>query len=164
MKYFFTLFTTAKPELTATSEQRPPVNNGRYNSVTASINLTFIRAPLSNGHFFKVPRVVVVHRFDCTLQIFEWFGNNFKPLWLKKFARTSMSRAKGIYDPNIHTFQFRILLRGYLGLWENVEGGPLFSFFYCIFMTKFFELNPTPSPHPPCASMDPKLLEKICLA
>ncbi len=28
---------TVKPELTATSEQLPPVNNGRYNLVTASI-------------------------------------------------------------------------------------------------------------------------------
>ncbi len=55
---------TFKPELTATSEQRPPVNNGQFNSVTASINLTFIRAPLSNGHFFQVPRVAIVHRFD----------------------------------------------------------------------------------------------------
>jgi hypothetical protein len=59
------VWNTVKPELTATFEQRPPVNNGRYNLVTASINLTFIRAPLSNGHFFRVPRVAVVHRFDC---------------------------------------------------------------------------------------------------
>jgi hypothetical protein len=42
---------TVKPVLTATSEQRPPVNNGRYNSVTLSINLTFIRAPQSNSFF-----------------------------------------------------------------------------------------------------------------
>jgi hypothetical protein len=44
---------TVKPELTATSEQRPPVNDGQYNSVMARINLTFIRAPLSNSHFFR---------------------------------------------------------------------------------------------------------------
>ncbi len=44
---------TVKPELTATSEQRPPVNNGRYNLVTASKNLTFIIATLSSGRFFR---------------------------------------------------------------------------------------------------------------
>ncbi len=42
-------------------------NNGRYNSVTASINLTFIGAPLSNGRFFQVQWVAIVHRFDCIL-------------------------------------------------------------------------------------------------
>jgi|LakMenEpi03Aug12_release.lakeMendotaPanAssembly.Ray.scaffolds.fasta_scaffold981275_1 hypothetical protein len=56
---------TVKPELTATSEQQPPINKGRYNLVTASIKLTFIKAPLSNSHFFQLPRVAVVHRFDC---------------------------------------------------------------------------------------------------
>jgi len=35
---------TVKPELTTTSEQRPPVNN---------------------GHYFWVPKVIVVHKFDC---------------------------------------------------------------------------------------------------
>jgi len=51
---------TVKPELTATSEERTPVNNGQYNLVTASINLTFIIAPLSNGHFFR-PREWPLH-------------------------------------------------------------------------------------------------------
>jgi hypothetical protein len=31
-----------------------------------SLKLYFKQAPLSNGHFFQVPRVVVVQRFDCT--------------------------------------------------------------------------------------------------
>jgi len=55
-----------KPALTTASEQRPPVSTGWHNSATASINLTIIRAPLSNGLFFQSPRVAVVHRFDCT--------------------------------------------------------------------------------------------------
>ncbi len=57
---------TVKPELTATSEQRPPVNNGQHNLETANINLTKVRAPLSNGYFFRVPRVAVVLRFYCS--------------------------------------------------------------------------------------------------
>jgi hypothetical protein len=36
-----------------TSKQRPLVNNPQYNSAKASLNLTFIRAPLPNGHFFR---------------------------------------------------------------------------------------------------------------
>jgi hypothetical protein len=57
---------TVKPVLMVTSEQRPPVNNGWFNLATATISLTSIRASLSNGHFFHVLRVAVVHRFDCT--------------------------------------------------------------------------------------------------
>ncbi len=67
MMYCNDVTCTVKPELTATSEQRPQVNNSQYNSVTASKNLTFIRAPLPNGHFFRVPRVAAVHRFGCIL-------------------------------------------------------------------------------------------------
>jgi hypothetical protein len=34
---------TVKPDLTTTCEQRPPVNNGQFESSTASQNLSFIR-------------------------------------------------------------------------------------------------------------------------
>ncbi len=63
--------TTVKPVLTATSEQRPPVNNGRTKSGQANFDTNFDwkpsteRPPLYNGHFFGVPRVAVVDRFDC---------------------------------------------------------------------------------------------------
>ncbi len=61
---------TVKPVLTATSEQRPPVNNGQSEAITASLRLTFPRSfsgnPLYNDHIFQVPSVDVVHRFDCT--------------------------------------------------------------------------------------------------
>jgi hypothetical protein len=72
--FFFELKGSAivKPSLkTTTSEQRPPVNNDRYDLTKT---LTFIRAPLSSGgHFLQVPRVVVVHRFDCiSLHTFGW--------------------------------------------------------------------------------------------
>ena len=74
------LCNTVKPELTATFEQRPPVNNGKYNLVMASIKSTFIRTPLSNGHFFQVPRVAVVHRFDCTYFISHKWKKNVKKI------------------------------------------------------------------------------------
>jgi hypothetical protein len=35
------------------------------------MNFTFIRATVSNGHFFQVPRVAIVHRFDCDCNMFE---------------------------------------------------------------------------------------------
>ncbi len=63
---------TVKPVLTATSEQRPPVNNDRTKSGQANFDTNFDwkpsteRPPLYNGHFFGVPRVAVVDRFDCT--------------------------------------------------------------------------------------------------
>ncbi len=52
---------------------------------------------------------------------------------------------------------FQILLRGYLGLGENVGGGSSIFVFYCIFMIQFFQsllrgymrCPPPPSP-PPC--------------
>ncbi len=34
-------------------------------SINGQSKSYFYQAPLSNGHFFQVPRVVVVHRFDC---------------------------------------------------------------------------------------------------
>ena len=54
-----------------TSEQRQPVNNGQSEAVTASLRLTyhwsFSDNPLHNNHIFQVPRVAVVHMFDCTV-------------------------------------------------------------------------------------------------
>ncbi len=38
--YFF--INTVKPELTTTCELRPPVNNGQFDTLTASLNLSFI--------------------------------------------------------------------------------------------------------------------------
>ncbi len=56
---------------------------------------------------------------------------------------------------------FQILLRGYMELWRNLGGGPLFSCFIaflCYNFSKSFEgvheVPPSPSPPPPsCASM-----------
>ncbi len=60
---------TVKPELTTTSEKRPPVYNDHYfkSSFPHLENKeTFEqRPPVNSGHYFWVPRVVVVHRFDC---------------------------------------------------------------------------------------------------
>ncbi len=56
-----------------TSEQRPPVNN---------------------GHYFGVPRVVIVHKFDCSLKIACLFLNNFicsTSFYLSVSNRSTMS-------------------------------------------------------------------------
>ena len=42
----------------------------------------YIKLPLNNGHYFWVPRVVVVHRFDC------------KDIFLIVHTRTRMSRER----------------------------------------------------------------------
>ncbi len=66
---WFQITCTVKPVLTATSEQRPPVNKGHSEAITASLSLTyhwsFSDSPLHNDHIFQVPRVAVVYRFDC---------------------------------------------------------------------------------------------------
>jgi hypothetical protein len=51
--YNYTLTCTVKPAITATSEQWPPVNNGRFDSSTASLNLTFIRPLFQTATFFR---------------------------------------------------------------------------------------------------------------
>jgi hypothetical protein len=61
---------TVKPDLTTTCEQRPVwVINGQSKS-------QFYQTPLSNGRFFQVPRVAVVHRFDCI----SFFGSQSDPI------------------------------------------------------------------------------------
>ncbi len=81
-----------KPALTATSEQQPPVNNDRYKSVTASLNLNFIRAPLSSGLFFRLQgwllytgltiysRCRLIWSFDNVIILLMW--SNWR--WLLK--------------------------------------------------------------------------------
>ncbi len=44
---------TVKPDLTTTCEQRPPVNNGQFESSTASLNLSFIRNLCQTAAFFR---------------------------------------------------------------------------------------------------------------
>ena len=44
---------TVKPDLTTTCEQRPPVNNGQFESSTASQNLSFIRYLCLTAAFFR---------------------------------------------------------------------------------------------------------------
>ncbi len=51
--YNYTLTCTVKPAITATSEQWPPVNNGRFDTSTASLNLTFIRPLFQTATFFR---------------------------------------------------------------------------------------------------------------
>ena len=49
----FNIKTTVKPDLTTTCEQRPPVNNGQFESLTASLNLSFIRNLCQTAAFFR---------------------------------------------------------------------------------------------------------------
>jgi hypothetical protein len=64
---------TVKPELTATSEQRPTANNGQPKPGQIKFNSNFDRKtslqrpPVYYGQYFGVPRVAVVDRFDCIL-------------------------------------------------------------------------------------------------
>ncbi len=52
---------------TTTCQQRPA---WRINDqLESSLPLIFSNTPLHNGHVFQVPRVVVVHRFDCISKI-----------------------------------------------------------------------------------------------
>ena len=61
MQKHFKTKNTVKPDLTTTCEQRPVwVVNDQSKS-------QFYQTPLSNGRFFQVPRVAVVHRLDCML-------------------------------------------------------------------------------------------------
>jgi hypothetical protein len=43
---------TVKPDLKATCEQRPPVNNGQFESSTTNINLSFIIHLCQTATFF----------------------------------------------------------------------------------------------------------------
>ncbi len=58
--------------LTATSEQRPLVNNGHTKSGKANFETNFDwkisteQPPMYYSHFIGVPRVAVVDRFDST--------------------------------------------------------------------------------------------------
>jgi hypothetical protein len=62
---------TVKPVFTATSEQRPTVNNGQSKSRKANFATNFDlktsaeQPPMNNGQFFGVPRVAIAYRFDC---------------------------------------------------------------------------------------------------
>ncbi len=60
---------TVKPELTTTSQQRPPVCNDHHFEVpywTYATKMTSVQSlPVNNGHYFGVPGVVLVHRSDC---------------------------------------------------------------------------------------------------
>ncbi len=59
---------TVKPELTITSEYRPPFNNDHHFKVpfqTFTISMTSEQQPPDNDSHYWVPGVVVVHSFDC---------------------------------------------------------------------------------------------------
>ncbi len=66
---------TVKPGWRTTCKQQPPVNNDWYNATTTSLKLFFYLTPLSNGPFLQVPRLVVVHRFDCYFILQKYFKN-----------------------------------------------------------------------------------------
>ncbi len=74
---------TVKPVLTATSEQYPPLNNGQPKDGRIKFNTNFDwkpskkRPPLYNSHYFGVPRVALVDRFDCSRDILLLFKSNF---------------------------------------------------------------------------------------
>jgi hypothetical protein len=61
---------TVKPELTATSEEQPPAYKGHH--LKGPIYIIIIKAtseqrpPVKNGLNFRVPRVAIEYRFDCT--------------------------------------------------------------------------------------------------
>ncbi len=52
LAFFNKKISTVKPDLTTTCEQRPPVNNGQFESSTTSINLNFIRHLCQTATFF----------------------------------------------------------------------------------------------------------------
>jgi hypothetical protein len=59
---------TVKPDLTTTCEQRHLLTAASLSHQRPVYGKSqFYQTPLSNGHFFQVPRVVVVHRFDCNV-------------------------------------------------------------------------------------------------
>ncbi len=66
---------TVKPELTTTSDYRPPVHNDHHIEVPIGILMTSMtfeqRPPVNNDHNFLVPKVIVVHRFDCMYVVFR---------------------------------------------------------------------------------------------
>ncbi len=53
MQKHFKTKSTVKPDLTTTCEQRPPVNNGQFESSTTSLNLSFIRQLCQTATFFR---------------------------------------------------------------------------------------------------------------
>jgi len=59
---------------TATSEQRPPVNYGQTKSGRANFDTNFDwktsteQTPMYNDHFLGVSRVAVVYIFDCIIK------------------------------------------------------------------------------------------------
>ncbi len=52
-KTIWTMMYTVKPELTTTCDKRPPVNNGQFETSTASLNLSFIRPLFQTATFFR---------------------------------------------------------------------------------------------------------------
>ncbi len=81
---------TVKPDLTATCEQRPPVNNGQFESSTTSINLSFIRHLCQTATFFwsrgwplytgLTVFKLILFAFNSIL--FYHASSPFKQLWL----------------------------------------------------------------------------------
>jgi hypothetical protein len=53
VSFISTFINTVKPDLMTTCEQRPPVNNGQFESSTASQNLSFIRHLCLTAAFFR---------------------------------------------------------------------------------------------------------------
>ncbi len=58
------IINTVEPALTTTSEQRPPFNNGWFDSSTASLYLTFIRPLFQTATFSKSPGWSLYTGFD----------------------------------------------------------------------------------------------------
>ncbi len=109
---------TVKPDLTTTCEQRPPVNNGQFESKSQ-----FYQAPLSNGRFFQVPRVAVVHRFDCTQEYTGlWFmlqkGRNLKK-YFKKFEFAEILPKYVLVPINIWNVLFNDFWDWLYGIMDN---------------------------------------------
>ncbi len=65
---------TVNPELTTTSEKRPPFCGPIFHYITP---------PVHNGHYMCVPRVIVVQRFDYTYFCIYWIdsGDEIPDSW-----------------------------------------------------------------------------------
>ena len=88
---------------------RPPAYNDHHFGVPFWIFITSMtseqRSPVNSGHYFWVPRVVVVHRFDCNLFLFmpaNWVKssadiallNLLEPVFLNRWVAAHFRVAK----------------------------------------------------------------------
>ncbi len=74
--------TTVKPEVTTICEQLPPVNNGQFESSTASLNLSFIRHLCLTDTFFRPQGWPLYTGLTVTKICFCYFYNSGSQPWV----------------------------------------------------------------------------------